>query len=77
MNERVSYLIRKLAIIMNDGQFQNYNLVYLSGIKVASFPEEHCLSDIAISAFDRERAGVSYVDSMTIKEMPDGVWKML
>ena len=79
MNESVCYLTRKLAIATCDGQFQNCGLSYVMG-KHAQIPgntEGIYLSDLEISAFDRERPNTTFVDSLTLQEMPEGIWKVV
>lgn len=75
MKKPVRYLVRKLAIIKNDGQFQKYGLCYLLGESLELPEDGSCLKDISISCFDREKSGVTYVDTMTLEELPNGIWK--
>lgn len=79
MSESNSYLIRKLAIISSDGQFQNCGLSYVMGkrVQMPGDTEGVYLSDLEISAFDRERPNTAFIDSLTLKEMPEGIWKLV
>ncbi len=65
------YLVRRLTIISNDGQSHNYGLSYLTAEE-----EEGCLRNLEIKPFDRERAGVVFVDSLTLKEESRGLFKV-
>ena len=77
MSKSVRYLIRKLAILKNDGQFQNYRLVYLNG-EIMVLPEEgECLRDITVITFDKERPGATYIDTLTLRELSDSIWKII
>ena len=77
MNMSVSYLVRKLAIIKRDGQFLNYELAYVSAEKAYTDNGDECLANLKVSPFDMERAATTYLDSLTLRALPGGLWKMI
>lgn len=72
MSTKKRYLVRKLAITVCDGQFLNYGLKYVTA-------EEKCglLRNIEITAFDREQAGTTFLDSLELREVSEGLFKIV
>lgn len=76
MKNSIGFLVRELAIINLDGQFNHYKLRYVVGDSVGRHEKGSLIKNIVVREFDRECPGIIYMDSMLIREMPGNLWKI-
>lgn len=69
--ETIRYLIRKLVINSSDDQFHNYGLRYVEAKK-----DGNLLTNLAITKFERERAGFTFIDSIILREESEGIFSI-
>lgn len=72
MSIKKRYLVRKLAITYNDGQFHDYGLKYVSAEEICGM-----LGNLEITAFEREQAGTTFLDVLELREEREGLFKVV
>ncbi len=63
------YLVRKLAVKNIDGQFSEYDLVYVKGIIT-----EQGLENVSIFKFVRELPAATFIEYLFLREVATGRW---
>lgn len=72
MSDKKRYLVRKLAITFSDGQFHDYALKYVSAEEICGM-----LGNLVITAFEREQAAATFLDSLELREESEGLFKVV
>lgn len=65
--EKVKYLVRRLTEINDKGMEQIHSLVYFEGMPVGEKDGTAAFKECTIRPFDRERAGFSYIEELTVR----------